>query len=225
LFCFGVLGAALASGGEAMIPEVSELPGSQKLVISLGAEEGAPAFLIRSLGGEEQRASRRLPAEALDRYHMALIAQTSKEGAIQGYSLVSWKPVPKGEEAPARAWPELKDVPGVTARVRNAQVLMLRRLESSPDGAAKWAFELISFRKIEPKEQDDPVVRAKKEVIEEGSAQLIEDRRFTLFAPTTPTDDPQFGVLLKPVWKQEGRLEGFDVQLVTTPAPAKAASE
>jgi hypothetical protein len=222
---FGILGAALASGGEAMIPEVTEMPGAQKILLSLGAEEGAPALLVRGIGGEEHRAICRLPAEGLEKYKLALIAQTAKDGAIQGFSLVTWKPAAKDEELPKRTWPELKDVPGATARIRGAEVLMLRRLQAPPESAAKWCIELISFRKLEAKEAEDPVVRAKKEVIEDGSTRLIEDRRYTLFAPTTPTEDPRFGVILKPVWKEEGRLDGFDAQLVTTPAPAKATPE
>jgi hypothetical protein len=224
-FCFGILGAALASGGDAMIPEVTEMSGAQKLVVSLGSEEGAPAFLIRGLGDQEHRIARRLPADGLESYKLGMIAQTAKDGAIQGFSLVTWKPAPKGEEAPARVWPELKEVPGVSARIRGSEVLMIRRLQTPADSAAKWCLELVSFRKIEAKEADDPIVRAKKEVIDEGSTQLIEDRRFTLFAPTTPGEDPRYGVLLKPVWKEEGRLDGFDAQLVTTPAPAKATPE
>jgi hypothetical protein len=223
--CFGILGAALASGGDAVIPEVTDMPGAQKIIVSLGAEEGAPAFLVRALGDEEHRATRRLPADGLEHYKLAMIAQTAKDGAIQGFSLVTWKPASKDEEPPARAWPEIKEVPGVSARIRGSEVLMLRRLQTPADSAAKWCIELVSFRKIEAKEADDPIVRAKKEVIDEGSTRLIEDRRFTLFAPATPSEDPRYGVLLKPVWKEEGRLDGFDAQLVTTPAPAKAAPE
>jgi hypothetical protein len=218
----GILAATVASGGDVMIPEVTEMPGAQKLLVTLAAGEG-PALLVRSIGGEEQRATLRLPSEGLDRYKLALIAQTTKEGTIAGFSLVTWKPGEKKEGGTARAWPELKDVAGATARIRGAQALMLRRL-AAPEKDAKWSFELISFRRIEPKEEDDPIVRAKKEVIEEGGARLIEDRRFTLIAPTTPTEDPRYGVLLVPAWKEEGRtLDGFDGQLVTTPAPARAS--
>jgi hypothetical protein len=222
VLCFGILMAALAAGGEAMIPEVTEMPGAGKLLVSLVTEEGKSSFLVRSLGGDEQRSTCPLPAEGLERFKLAMIAQVAKDGAIEGFSLVTWKPIPKKDEIPARVWPELKDVPGATARIRGAEVLMLRRFEASEGSAAKWAFELISFRKIEPKDDEDPIVRAKKEVIEEGGARLIEDRRFTLFAPAVPGEDPRYGVLLNPVWK-EGRLDGFDAQLVTTTAPPKAA--
>jgi hypothetical protein len=208
-----------------MIPEVTEMPEAQKLVVSLGLEDGAPAFLVRSPGGEEQRATRRLPAEGLERYHLALITQTARDGAIRGFSVVTWKPAAKGDEPPARVWPELKDVPGATARIRGAGIVMIRRLEAPAGSSMKWGLELISFRKIEAKDEEDPIVRAKKEVIEDGGARLIEDRRFSLFAPATPGEDPRYGVLLKPVWKAEAQLDGFDAQLVMTPAPAKVAPE
>lgn len=116
---------------------------------------------------------------------------------------------------------------GATAKIRGAQVLMLRQLPP-PEGVkeAKWSFELISFRKIEPKEEDDPVVRAKKEVIEDKGARLIEDRRFTLAAPTAPHEAMRYGIVLVPVWKEKGlTLDGFDAQLVTTPAPAGSGGE
>lgn len=225
----GFLGMALASGGEVMVPEVAAIPGASKVLVALAAEEGRPALVVRALGGEEQSVTRRLPAEGLDRFKLALIAETGKDGAITGFSCVTWKPAEKKDDPPARAWPELKDIAGATARIRGAQTLMLRQLplaegESAKD--AKWSFELISFRKIDPKEEDDAIVRAKKEVIEEGGARLIEDRRFTLIAPTAPDGTRCYGVLLVPVWKEAGKiLDGYDVQLVTTPLPAASGGE
>lgn len=224
VLCFGILGAALAMGGEVMVPEATEMPGATKLLVSLVAEEGKSSFLVRSLGGEEQRSSCPVPADGLERFKLALIAQVGKDAAIQGFTLVTWKPASKKEDIPERQWPEIKEVPGATARIRGAETLMLRRFEASEGSSAKWAFELISFRKIEPKDDEDPIVRAKKEVLEEGGARLIEDRRFTLFAPSAPGEDPRYGILLNPVWK-EGRLDGYDAQLVTTRAPAKEARE
>lgn len=225
LLACGILGAVLASAAEYMAPEVTEIPDTQKLLVALAAEEDGTAFLVRSLGEEDQRVTLRPPADGLDRFKLALIAQTKKGGAITGFSLVTWKPVEKKAEGAAREWPELKDIAGATARIRGAQTLMLRRLpvaEAAKD--AKWSFELISFRKIEPKEEDDAIVRAKKEVIEDGGARLIEDRRFTLIAPSAPSEALRYGVVLVPVWKEQ-ILDGFDAQLVTTPAPAGSGGE
>jgi hypothetical protein len=193
LLACGALGLALATAAEFMTPEVTEIPGTGKVLVSLAAEEGGPAFLVRALDGEEQQATRPLPADGLDRYKLALIAQTKKDGAISGYSLVTWKPADK--KPAERMWPDLKDIADATAKIRGAQVLMLRQLPP-PEGVkdAKWSFELISFRKIEPKEEDDPVVRAKKEVIEDKGARLIEDRRFTLAAPTAPHEAMLYGI-------------------------------
>ena len=224
----GFLGAALASGGEVMVPDVAAIPGASKVLVALAAEEGGPALVVRSVGGEEQSVTRRLPKEGFERFKLALIAETGKDGAIAGFSCVTWKPAEKKADAPAREWPELKDIAGATARIRGAQVLMLRRLavpETAAGKDAKWSFELISFRRIEPKEEDDAIVRAKKEVIEEGGARLIEDRRFTLVAPSAPDETRLYGVLLVPVWKDGRILDGYDAQLVTTPAPVVSREE
>lgn len=220
LFASGLLGAAL-SAGEAMAPEVTHIPDTGKLLVALAAEEGGPAFLVRSLEGEGQRVPRPLPAGDLDRYKLALIAQTRGEGAIAGYSLVTWKPAEKAAEGEAPAWPELKEIAGATARIRGAQTFMLRQF-SPPEGKdAKWSLELISFRKMEPKEDQEAILRAKKEIIEDGGVRLVEQARFTLVAPSTPTEETCYGVILVPVWKEKGRiLDGFDAQLVSTPAPA-----
>ncbi len=223
LLACGILGA-LAYAAELMAPEVTEMPDAQKVLVASVTEEGAPALLVRSLGGDEQRVTRRLPADGLDRYKLALIAQTGKDAAIAGFSIVTWKPV---EKKAADQWPELKDIAGATARIRGAQTVMLRRLPA-PEGDAgkdtKWSFELISFRKIEPKEDDDAIVRAKKEVIEEGGARLIEDRRFTLITPSAPSEKLLYGVVLIPVWKDK-ILDGFDAQLVMAPAHSGSGGE
>lgn len=220
----GVLGVALAVAGEVMVPEVTEMPGAEKILLSFAAGEGSPAFRIRSAGGEEHQASCPLPTEGIERFKLALIAATDRDGAITGYSLVTWKPGDKKEDL-AGVWPELKDVAGAKARIRGSDTLLLRRFAPPASGPAKWGFELISFRKIEPKDEDDPVARAKKETIEEGGARLIEDRRFTLLAPELAGESPRYGVLLTPAWKDKGQvLDGFDAQLVATPAPAKPAA-
>jgi len=218
----GLLGAAL-SAGEAMAPDVTHIPDAPKLLVALAAEEGGPAFLVRALDGDGQRVSRELPAEGLDQYKLALIAQTAKDGAIAGYSLVTWKPAEKSAEGTAREWPELKNVAGATARIRGAQTFMLRRFAPPEGKDAKWSLEVISFRKIEPKEDEEAIKRGKKEIVEEGGVRLVEQARFTLVAPNTPNEETCYGVVFVPVWKEAGRiLDGFDAQLVTTPAPATA---
>jgi hypothetical protein len=217
--CVGILGIALA--GEGMVPEVTEMKGAEKVLLSFASGEEGASFLVRSAGGEEHRATCPLPSEGIERYRLALIACTDKDGMVTGYSLVTWKPGEKKEDL-GQAWPELKDVPAAKARIRGAGTLLLRRFTPPASGPAKWGFELISFRKIEPKDEEDPVVRAKKETIEEGGARLIEDKRFTLLAPEIAGETPRYGVLFTPAWKEAGKiLDGFDAQLVTTPSPVK----
>ncbi len=220
LFCLAVAGV-VALAGDVMVPEVTEMEGAGKILFSFGdGGEDAPAFLARSIGGEEQRATFRLPAEGIERYKLAIVARTDKEGAITGFSLVTWKPAEKKAE---REWPQLKPVEGAEARIRGSQTLLVRQLPAEGTDA-KWSLEIVSFRRIEPKEDEDPIVRAKKEVIEDGGARLIEDRRYTLVAPATPSEKSCCGILLSPAWKEAGKtLEGFDAQLVTTPAPAAEA--
>jgi hypothetical protein len=224
VLAFGILGVALAFAGETMVPEVTDMAGAEKMVISFANGEGGASFLIRS-AGNEHKATCALPTEGIEKWKLALIAATDKDGAINGYSLVTWKPGDIKEDTPT--WPDLKSVPGATARVRGSQTVLLRRFAAPASGPAKWGFELISFRKLEPKDEDDPVVRAKKETIEEDGARLIEDRRFTLLAPELAGESPRYGVLLTPAWKDKEKrvLDGFDAQLVSTPAPAKTARE
>ena len=216
----GLLGAAL-SAGEAMAPEVTHLPDTGKLLVGIVADGPGPSLLVRALEGDGQRVARQLPAEGLSEYKLGLIAQTAKDGVIAGYSLVTWKPAEKGAEGAAREWPQLKDVAGATARIRGAQTLMLRRFAAAEGKDAKWSLEILSFRKMEPKEDEEAILRAKKEIVEDGGVRLVEQARFTLVAPSAPTEANCYGIVLVPVWKEEGRiLDGFDAQLVTTPAPA-----
>lgn len=221
------LGAALASAGEVMVPEVTELRDAQKLVVSFvpASGEDAAAFLIRPPGGEEQRVTRPLPAEGAEHYQLALIAQTAKEGGITGFSLVTWKPGEK--KAGAREWPELKEMSAEPTRIRGSQTFLLRPIPAPEAAAARplpaWGFEVVSFRRIEPKEDDNAIVKAKKEVIEQGGVRLVEDRRFTILAPAAPREGTRYGILLVPVWKEAGKtLDGFDLKLVSTPAPAES---
>jgi hypothetical protein len=217
-----VLGGALVSAGEVMVPEVTEMPDAPKVLLSLnGGGEDPFWFAIRSIGGDEQRATRALPREGIDRYKLALIAQTAKDGGIAGHSLVTWTPAEKKAE---REWPVLTAIDKATATIRGgAQALLLRPL---PADQKKWGFEVISFRRIEPKEDEEAILKAKKEVIEEGGARFVEEGRFPLIAPAPPTAKMRYGVLLLPVWKEPGRiLDGFDAQLVTTPAPTGTAGE
>ena len=61
LSCLAVAGV-VAFAGDVMVPEVTEMQGAQKILFSFGGGgEDAPAFLARSIGGEEQRATFRLP--------------------------------------------------------------------------------------------------------------------------------------------------------------------
>jgi hypothetical protein len=217
LSCLALL-AVVAFAGDAMVPEISEMPGANKILFSFGGGgEDAAAFLAKSVGGEEHKVTRRPPSEGIADYKLALVARTSKMGAIEGFSLVTWKPAEKEAE---EAWPTLKPIEGAETSIRGAQTILVRQLPATAKDA-KWSLEIISFRRIEPKDDEDPVVRAKKEVIEgEGGTRLIEDKRFTLVAPATPTDKTCYGILLTPVWKEPGKtLEGFDAALVTTPAP------
>jgi hypothetical protein len=215
LSCLAFLAVA-AFAGDAMVPEVTEIPGAQKILFSFGGGgEDAPAFLARSVGGEEQSVTRKLPSEGVSDYKLALVARTDKMGAITGFSLVTWKPAEKKAD---KEWPQLKPIEGAEAAIRGSQTLLIRQL-ASVGKDAKWSFEIVSFRRIEPKDDDDAIARAKKEVIEEGGARLIEDRRFTLVAPATPSDKTCYGILLTPAWKEPGKtLEGFDAHLMTTPA-------
>ncbi|MCK6461735.1 MAG: hypothetical protein L6Q95_17785 [Planctomycetes bacterium] len=219
LSCLAVAGV-VAFAKDVMVPETTEMKGAGKILLSFGGGgEDAPAFLARSLDGEEQRATFPLPAEGIADWKLALVARTDKGGAITGFSLVTWK---QAEKKPEREWPELKAVEGAEARIRGSQTLLFRQLPAEGKGS-KWSFEIVSFRRIEPKEDEDPVVRARKEILEEEGARLIEDRRYTLVAPATPTEKTFCGILLVPAWKEEGKaLEGFDARLVTTPAPEEA---
>lgn len=215
-WCLALL-AVVAFAGDAMVPEVTEMNGAKKILFSFQAGgENSPCFVAKAIGGDEQHASRQLPSEGIKDYKLALVARTDRGGAITGFSLVTWKPAEKKAE---REWPQLKPVEGAEARIRGSATVLVRQLPAEGRDA-KWSFEIVSFRRIEPKEADDPVVRAKKEILEDGGARLIEDGRFTLVAPAAPTEKACCGILLAPVWKDPGKtLEGFDAQLVTTPAP------
>jgi len=216
-WCLALVAVA-ATAGDATVPEVTEMDGAQKILFSFQAGgESRPSFTAKEAGGAEQQATRELPSDGIKDYKLALVAKTDKEGAITGFAFVTWKPAERKAE---NEWPQLKPIEGAEARIRGAATLLIRQLPAEGKDP-KWSFEIISFRRIEPKEADDPVVRAKKEILEEGGARLIEDKRFTLVAPAMPTERTCYGILLVPVWKDPGKtLDGFDAQLVTTPAPA-----
>jgi hypothetical protein len=208
---------ALASAGEVMVPEVTELPDAQKVLLTLTGGTDDAAFCARSIGGEERRATCRLPSEGLEQWKLALVAQTVKDGSINGFSFVTWKPA---EAKPEHEWPELKEIPGALARIRGAEALVLHQLAST-EKDAKWSFEIISFRKMESGEDEEAILRAKKQIIEEGGTRLVEAGRFTLVAPAPPSERLRYGVVVVPVWKETGKiLDGFDAQLATTPSPA-----
>jgi hypothetical protein len=212
--------AALAFAGEVMVPEVTELADTSGVLLTFdGGGEGRPAFVARSIGDETQRATRPVPSAGLDRFKLALIAKTGEDLAITGFSVVTWK---SAEKAGSDEWPEISNVAGSTARIRGAGTLVLRRRQTV-EKDAKWSFEIVSFRTIDPKKDDDErITKAKKEVIEEGGARLVEDERFTLAPPESPSADTRYGVVLVPVWKESGRiLDGFDAQLVRAPSPAR----
>jgi len=213
--CFA-LGVGLASAGDAVAPDVSELRGVEKVLLVFDGEE----FIAKSVGAENERATRLPPSEGLDTWKLALIARTAKAGGINGFSLVTWKPV---DTKPEREWPQLKEIEGATARISGAQAFVLRRLEPA-EPEAKWSFEIISFRRMEPEEKvDDANAQEKKEILEEAGVRFIENGRFTLAAPSAPDERTFLGVLLAPVWKESGKtIDGFDARLVSTPAPTPA---
>jgi hypothetical protein len=217
---FGILGATLAFAAEVMVPEVTEIRDAPKALLSFvpasGEEPGA--FLVRPSGSDEG-VKLPLPSEGLDRFKLALIARTGKDGKIAGYSVVTWKPADK--KPPGREWPELAQAPGEATRVRGAELLLVRQL--APEGAAKtWGFEVLSFRKIEPLEDEDTIVRAKKEVIEDGKARLVEVGRFQMETRAAPTESLRHGILIVPVWTEGKTLDAFDLSLVSTPNPEPA---
>jgi hypothetical protein len=210
----------LVFAADVMVPEVTEIRDAKKLLVTFarGEEGEASSFKIRA--GEEQEFTRQLPSEGIELYKLGFIAATAEEGAIEGFSLVTWKPAPEGAE---RTWPQLREMAGSVARIRGADALLLRQLpaeaEADADKPAPWGFELISFKRLESAEDEENIIRAKKEVIEEGGTRLVEDRRFPLPAPAAPPEGTCYGVLLIPVWKEAGKiLDGFDARLVSTTA-------
>jgi hypothetical protein len=212
-------GAAVLSAGEALVPEVTEIAGTERLFVCFSPKEGEKGFLVRSLGAEERRFACPLPEKGLDRFQIALVAQTTEEGKIDGFSLVTWKPA---EKADAAAWPQLKEEAGMTLRLRSVAALMIRQI---PEADERWGFEIISFKRIEPKEEKG-IEQAAKEIVDESGGRFLEDRRTPLIAPRAPDKGMRYGVLLIPAWKESGKvLDGYDVKLVTTPVPATPGAE
>lgn len=228
--------AARASGEEAvLVPHTTRIDGGKELFLCLSRQEGekSASFVIRTLAGKAQRVTVPLPSAGLDRFKLALVAETAKEGEISGFSLITWKPAEK-EEKPA-SWPRFSEVVGVSERIRGAEALVVRRMpppadedhdpEEAEERAPAWGLDLVACKLLAPKEPAEAIKRTQM-TVEEGSSRFIEDRRCSLVAPRAPEAGIRYGVVLIPVWKEEGRtLEGFDAYLVTTPAPKPNSGE
>ena len=206
-----VLAAQASAGEQPLAPEVTEFPGTTELFVGFNKS----GFLVRSAGSEKET--------GLDRF--ALVARTTKS-AIEGYSLVTWKPVDKA----VAKWPQLELLEETRMRIAGVDALVLRQrvtrvAEQTGGEAAQWGFELVTFKRQAPKDGKQVVKKTTKETIEQGGARLVEDRRFPLVAACAPAQGTRYGVLFVPVFKKtkQGRvLEGIDAFLVTTPKERRA---
>lgn len=205
-----VLAARASAEEQKLAPEVTEFPGTKELLVGYGKA----GFRIRSAGSEKET--------GLERF--ALIARTTR-GAVDGYTLVTWKPVDKA----TTTWPQLNLLEETKTRIAGADAIVVRqrvtRVAEQTGDDKQWGLELVTFKRQAPEDGKRPVKKTNKEVIEQGGARLIEDRRIPLVVTKAPKQDTRYGVLLVPVFKKtdQGRaLDGMDVFLVTTPKERRA---